>query len=45
MPETIGHLSSKGPEISEFSVTEGRESEKISATHLRSGQILSDGFR
>jgi hypothetical protein len=45
MPETIGHLSSKSPEISAFSVAEGQESERTSATHLRSDPILSGGFR
>src|ERR1700735_5709650 len=43
MPETIGHLSSKNPEISEFSVEGGWESERTSAAYLHSDQILSGG--
>jgi hypothetical protein len=45
MPETIGPLSSKNPEISEFSLEGGWESERTSATYLRSDQILSGGLR
>jgi hypothetical protein len=45
MPEMIGHLSSTNPEISEFSVEGGWESEITSATYLRSDQILPGGLR
>jgi hypothetical protein len=45
MPETIGHLSGTNPEISEFAVEGGWESERTSATYLRSDQILSGGLR
>jgi hypothetical protein len=45
MPETIEHLSSTNPEISEFSVEAGWESERTSAIYLRSDQILSGGLR
>jgi hypothetical protein len=44
MPETIGHLNGTNPEISEFSVEGGWESESTS-TYLRSDQILSGGLR
>jgi hypothetical protein len=45
MSETIGHLSGTNSEISEFSVEGGWESERTSATYLRSNQIVSGGLR
>jgi hypothetical protein len=45
MSEMIGHLSGTNPEISEFSVEEEWESERTSATSLRSDLILSGGLR
>jgi hypothetical protein len=45
MPETIGHLSGTNPEISEFSVEGGWESERTSATYFAFGPNSSDGLR
>jgi hypothetical protein len=45
MPETIGNLIGTNSEISGIAVEGGWESERTSATYLRSDQILSGGLR
>jgi hypothetical protein len=45
MHEKMGNLLAISPEISEFSVEGGWESERTSATYLRSDQILFGELR